>query len=156
MMVTPETAAQIIEEGIPLHRFLNVKVVEIRDGFCKMRWPYREEVIGNFVNRNWHGGIIAAALDAVGGAVGMATLTSAEERLATIDLRVDYLRSTRPTDLVVTAQLTRSGNRIVSTDMEAWQEEEQKLVAKGRAMYSVYRKEKQKGTKQDAAREFYI
>jgi uncharacterized protein (TIGR00369 family) len=107
-----------------------------------MLWPFREELIGNFLSRNWHGGMIAAALDAVGGAVGMATLTSAEERIATIDLRIDYLRSTGPSDLVVLAHLTRSGNRIVSTDMEAWQENEQKLVAKGRAMYSVYRKDK--------------
>lgn len=146
MMVTPEVAAQVIEQSVPLHNFINVKVVEIRDGYCKMVWPFREEVIGNFLNRNWHGGMIAAALDAVGGAVGMATLTSPSERLATIDLRVDYLRSTGPSELVVTAELVRSGNRIVATDMEAWQENEQKLVAKGRAMYSVYRKEKQPST----------
>lgn len=146
MMVTPETAAQIIENSIPLHKFFNVKMVELRDGYCKMLWPYREEVIGNFLSSNWHGGMIAAALDAVGGAVGMATLTSPQERITTIDLRVDYLRSTGPSDLIVTAELVRSGNRIVATDMEAWQEQEQKLVAKGRAMYSVYRLEKQEGT----------
>ncbi len=140
MMVTPDTAAQIIDKGIPLHNFVNVKTLEIRDGYCKMLWPFREELIGNFLNRNWHGGMIAAALDAVGGAVGMATLTSPDERIATIDLRVDFLRSTGPSDLVVIAQLSRSGNRIVATDMEAWQENEKKLVAKGRAMYSVYRK----------------
>ena len=143
MMVTPETAAQIIEQGIPLHKFINANVIELRDGYCKMRWPFREEVIGNFIKQNWHGGMIASALDAVGGAVGMATLTSPYERLATIDLRVDYLRSTGPSDLVVTAELVRSGNRIIATDMEAWQEDEQKLVAKGRAMYSVYRISKQ-------------
>jgi len=143
MMVTPEIASQVIEKSIPLHDFVGVKVVEIRDGYCKMVWPFREEVIGNFVRRNWHGGMIAAALDAVGGAVGMATLTSPSERLATIDLRVDYLRSTGPSELVVTGELVRSGNRIVATDMEAWQENEQKLVAKGRAMYSVYRQTKQ-------------
>ncbi len=146
MMVTPETAAQIIENSIPLHKFFNVKMVELRDGYCKMLWPYREEVIGNFLSSNWHGGMIAAALDAVGGAVGMATLTSPQERITTIDLRVDYLRSTGPSDLIVTAELVRSGNRIVATDMEAWQEQEQKLVAKGRAMYSVYRLEKQEVT----------
>lgn len=139
MMTTPEIAAQIIEQSVPLHKFVGIEVVEIRDGFCKMRWPFREEVIGNFLSRNWHGGMIAAALDSVGGAVGMATLTSPEERLATIDLRVDYLRSTGPSELIVTGELVRSGNRIVATDMEAWQENEQKLVAKGRAMYSVYR-----------------
>ena len=143
MMVTPDVAAKIIEQSIPLHNFFNVKILEMRDGYCKMLWPYREEVIGNFLSNNWHGGIIAAALDAVGGAVGMATLTSPLDRLTTIDLRIDYLRSTGPSDLIVNAELVRSGNRIVATDMEAWQEQEKKLVAKVRAMYSVYRTKKQ-------------
>lgn len=142
MLVEPNLAARLIEQTVPLHKFINVKVIEIRDGYCKMRWPYREEVIGNAMAQNWHGGMIASALDSVGGAVGLATLTSVEDRLVTIDLRVDYLRSTGPSDLVVTGELIRSGNRIIATDMEAWQENEEKLVAKGRAMYSVYRQPK--------------
>ncbi|MEL6675014.1 MAG: hotdog fold thioesterase [Bacteroidota bacterium] len=144
MIVAKEVAIQVLEEAIPLHKFLGVKVLELEEGYCKMLFPFREEVIGNFMSRRWHGGIIATALDSVGGAVGMTTITSPEDKLATIDIRVDYLRGTRPSDLVVTGQLVRSGNRIIATDMEAWQEDEKKLVARGRAMYSVYRKHDQK------------
>ncbi|MEO1451809.1 MAG: PaaI family thioesterase, partial [Bacteroidota bacterium] len=118
---------------------------EIREGYCKMCFPYREEVLGDFRSRRWHGGLIATAIDSVGGAAAATTLTSLEDKLATIDLRVDYIRGTSPTDLIAIGELTRNGNRIIAVDMEVWQEDEQKLVAKGRAMFSVYRKDGQKG-----------
>ena len=142
MIITQDMAAQVVEKMIPLHKWMNVKLLEMdpERGFCKLLFPYREEVIGNFWEKRWHGGIIAAALDSVGGGVAMMTLTSVEDKVATIDMRVDYLRGTSPTDLVVTAELVRSGNRIIATKMQAWQENEQKLVAEGRGMYSVYRK----------------
>ena len=83
-------------------------------------------------------------MDAVGGAVALSTLTSPKDKASTIDLRVDYLRGTSPSELIVKGFLVRSGNRIVATRMEAWQEDEQKLVAEARAMFSVYRMEEKK------------
>ena len=146
MIVTKKVAIQFIEQAIPIHRWLGVKVLELEEnGYCKMLFPYREEVIGNFMSKRWHGGMIATALDSVGGATAMTTVTSHEDKLATIDIRIDYIRGTSPTDLIVTSELVRSGNRIIATNMQAWQENEQKLVAEGRAMYSVYRKKGQEG-----------
>jgi uncharacterized protein (TIGR00369 family) len=139
MLTTPEIAIQFLEEAIPIHRFLGMKVLELRDGYCRMQFPFRDEIMGDFRRRRWHGGIIATALDSVGGAAAGTTLTSYEDKLATIDMRVDYIRGTSPTELTVIGKLVRSGNRIIATDMEAWQENGQKLVATGRAMYSVYR-----------------
>lgn len=142
MVVSTEIATQLLEEMIPVHKFLGVKVIEIRDGYCKLRFPFREELLGNFMTRRWHGGIIATAMDSVGGAAAMTTLTSAEDKLATIDMRVDYLRGTTEVDLVVEGFLVRSGNRIIATRMSAWQEDEKKLVAEARGMFSVYRQNK--------------
>ena len=145
MLLPPDKAAQFWEQAVPVHRFLGVKVLEIRDGYCKMQFPYREEVLGDFVRRRWHGGIIATAIDSAGGAAAATTLTSWQDQLVTIDMRVDYLRGTSPEDLIVTGELVRSGNRVISTKMQVWQEDMQKLVAEGRGMFSVYRKEGQKG-----------
>lgn len=145
MIIPKETAAKLFEEAVPIHRFLGVKVLELTDGYCKMLFPYREEVLGDVRTKRWHGGLIATALDSVGGAAAATTLHSFEDKLATIDLRVDYLRGTTPTDLVVVGNVVRSGNRIIACDMEAWQEEEQKLVSTGRAMFSAYRKQDEPG-----------
>lgn len=141
MLVTPEVAKQFVEQAIPVHRLLKVELLELGDGYCKLKFPFQENVLGDFRFRRWHGGIIATALDSVGGAAAMTTLTSFEDKLATIDIRVDYLRGTTDIDLVVKGFLVRSGNRIISTRMEAWQEDEETLVAEARAMFSVYRKQ---------------
>lgn len=145
MIVKKEMAIQIFEQAVPILRWLGIKVLELEDGYCKMLFPFREEVLGDVRSRRWHGGMVATALDSVGGAAAATMLTSWEDKLATIDLRVDYLRGTTPEDLVVIGKVIRSGNRIIACDMEAWQENEQKLVSEGRAMFSAYRKEGEKG-----------
>lgn len=142
MLMSPAAAKQIVEEIVPFHKFLGVELLEVRDGYCKLRFPFREEVIGDPRFRRWHGGVIATAMDAAGGLAAMTTLTSAEDKVATIDIRVDYLRGTSPSDLIVTGELVRNGNRVIATKMQAWQENEEKLVAESRAMFSVYRVEK--------------
>jgi uncharacterized protein (TIGR00369 family) len=87
-----------------------------------------------------HGGIIATAMDSVGGAAAMTTLTSFEDKVSTIDMRIDYLRPGKPMDLMVEGEIVRSGNRIVVTRMVAYQEDKQHLVAEGKAVYNVKRK----------------
>jgi len=139
MLLDKETGIKIFEQAVPIHRHIGLKVLELEKGMCKMVIPYREEFLGDFRARRWHGGMISLAMDSVGGAAAATMLTSVEDKLATIDLRVDYLRGTKPSDLVVSAKVVRSGNRIIACDMEAWQEGEQLHVANGRAMFSVYR-----------------
>ena len=139
--MSPKVAKQIVEEFIPLHKFLEVELLEVKEGYCKLKFPFRPEVIGDPRSQRWHGGIIATAMDSAGGLVAMTTLTSAEDKVATIDIRVDYLRGTSPSDLIVVGELVRSGNRVIATKMQAWQENEEKLVAESRAMFSVYRME---------------
>lgn len=142
MLMSSQVAKQIVEEFIPFHKFLGVELIEVRDGYCKLRFPFRAEVIGDPRSQRWHGGVIASGLDGAGGLVAMTTLQSAEDKVATIDIRVDYLRGTGPSDIIFIGELVRSGNRVISTKMQAWQEDEKKLVAESRAMFSVYRMDK--------------
>lgn len=96
MKLDLETAKQLIEKAIPIHRFLGLKLIEIKRGYAKVAVPFREDVIGDIVRRRWHGGILATVMDSVGGLAGMTHLTSLEDKLATIDLRVDYLKGLTP------------------------------------------------------------
>jgi len=142
MLMSLEVAKQIVEEFIPFHKFLGVEMIELREGYCKLKVPFREEVIGDPRFKRWHGGVIASGMDAAGGLVAMTTLKTPEDKVTTIDIRVDYLRGTGPSDLIVIGELVRSGNRVIATKMQAWQENGEKLVAESRAMFSVYRMEK--------------
>ena len=132
---------QILEELIPFNKFLGFKALEIKKGYAKILVPYREDLLGDPRSKRWHGGVIATALDTVGGAAAITTLTSVEDKISTIDIRVDYLQGTGPKDIVVEGEIVRSGNRIVATKMRAWHSnEEHELIAEGRAVFNVRRK----------------
>lgn len=136
----PEELYQnVIEHLIPFNNLLGFKLEEIREGYAKIRVPFRPELIGDPRAQALHGGVIATAMDTVGGAAGMTTLTSFEDKLSTIDMRVDYLLPGKPMDLIVEGEIIRSGNRIIVTRMVAWQEDPSKHIADGKGVYNVKR-----------------
>jgi len=134
---------QLFEEDIPLHRFLGLKLLEIKEGYGKVRVPFREEVVGNIRLRRWHGGIIATVMDSIGGLAASTYMTSPEDKIATIDMRIDYLRGAKDSPIVVDGTVLRVGNRTIFTSMRAWQEGADELLAEGRGVYNVRRKSDQ-------------
>lgn len=130
------------EENIPFHKFLGLKVLELKKGYAKMRIPLRPELIGDVRSGNWHGGVMATALDAAGGMAAASLLTSAADKLATLDIRVDYLKPNRSKAIIVTGEIIRSGNSTIVTNLQAFNEETEELLADGRAVFSVRRAEK--------------
>lgn len=79
----------------PHAAYLGMRVVEIGAGFAICKLPYRDELIGDPQRRVVFGGAITTLLDH---ASGIAVACSLEELIpvATIDLRVDYLRAATP------------------------------------------------------------
>jgi len=129
------------EENIPFHKFLGLKVIELKKGYVKMRFPLRPELIGDIRSGNWHGGVIATALDAAGGMAAASLLKSKGDKLATLDIRVDYLKPNQSESLIVTGEVIRSGNRSIVTNLKAFNEATEELIADGRAVFSVRRAE---------------
>lgn len=139
MKIDPDFIKNIVEEQIPIHKFLNLKLVEIRTGYAKVSVPFQETVIGDIVRRRWHGGMLATIMDSVGGIVGMTHSTSFEDKMATIDLRVDYLKGAKEEGIVVEGEIARLGNRILVTRMKVWNEAETELLAEGKGVYNFIR-----------------
>ena len=52
-------------------------------------------MVGDIRRSRWHGGVIDLIMDSVGGMVGIANFISKEDKLATIDLRIDYLQGAK-------------------------------------------------------------
>ncbi|MCY4452490.1 MAG: PaaI family thioesterase [Immundisolibacterales bacterium] len=82
-------------ESIPHQRAIGFELVDIGAGFAVGRIPYRPVLVGNPASGVVHGGIVTTLLDTVG---GMAALARQGEFLvmATLDLRIDYLRPSTP------------------------------------------------------------
>lgn len=91
-------------EGIPHCRELGLEVVEMTRERCLVRLPYRPQFVGNPESGILAGGIITTVIDSV---CGMAVQVALQKVLtiATLDLRIDYLRPATPgADLLASAE----------------------------------------------------
>jgi len=125
------------EESIPLHKFLGLKIVELDQRSVKIVVPFKNELVGDFRTNRWHGGIIAAIMDSVGGIIGATYFTTLEDKIATIDLRIDYIKGAEPEELVVVGKIVNLGIRILVAKMKAFQNDH--LIAEGKGVYNFVR-----------------
>ena len=58
---------ELIERGIPFNEMLGIKVDELREGFVRLRVPYRPELLGDVRRPALHGGVISTLVDVCGG-----------------------------------------------------------------------------------------
>ena len=79
----------------PYARHLGMKVIETGPGFAVMVLPYRPELVGDPVRKLVFGGAITSLLDQASG-LAVACALDALRAIATVDLRVDYLRAAAP------------------------------------------------------------
>lgn len=105
-------------------------------------------LIGHFAHQRLHGGVIATALDSMGGLAVMAAIAARHldeppdarlmrfSKLGTIDLRVDYLRPATGPRFYARAEVLRLGSRVASTRME-FLDAQQRLLSTGSAAYIV-------------------
>ena len=79
----------------PHARHLGMKVIETGPGFAVIMLPYRAELIGDPVRKVVFGGAITTLLDQASG-LAVACALDVLRAIATVDLRVDYLRAAAP------------------------------------------------------------
>ena len=80
---------------VPHNNALGMEVVALEEGRAEFRLPYAERLVGNPETGVLHGGAISAAMDATCGtavfqAIGRPVF------IATLDLRIDYLKPATP------------------------------------------------------------
>ncbi|MBZ9778816.1 hotdog fold thioesterase [Psychroflexus sp. CAK8W] len=141
MDLNDDFVKKMIEEVIPIHKFLGLKLLHIEKDFVKVKVPFRPEVVGDIRSNRWHGGIITTVMDSVGGIVGGTHLSSIKDKMATIDIRVDFLSPAYAKPIIVEGRTLRLGSRIFVATMKCYLEDdpEQHLVAEGRAVYNFIR-----------------
>ncbi len=82
-------------EAIPHNRALGLKFLDFGDGHVKLRLPYSDQLVGNPDTGVLHGGAITSMLDAACGAAVFLRLKKPTS-IATLDLRIDYLKMGLP------------------------------------------------------------
>jgi uncharacterized protein (TIGR00369 family) len=86
--------------NVPHNRALGMVIEDIGDNWARISLPYDARFVGNPETGVLHGGVITALLDATCGASVFTTLPRMQP-IATLDLRIDYLRPAEPGRAVV-------------------------------------------------------
>ena len=140
--------ALIFEERISFNRLLGLRLDTIEADAVTAHIGMRPELIGHYTHQRLHGGVISAALDAMGGLAVMAAIGARHmgeavdarlarfSKLGTIDLRIDYLRPATGERFDLAACVLRLGSRVANTRMECF-DARGTLCATGAAAYIV-------------------
>jgi uncharacterized protein (TIGR00369 family) len=116
-------------DHIPHNRALGMEVLEISRANARFRLKYDAKLVGNPDTGVLHGGAITALLDACSGAAVFAALVEWAP-IATLDLRIDYLRAAEPgRDVLAHATCYRLARQIAFTRAVAYLDREDDPVA---------------------------
>lgn len=85
-------AARAFSDSVPHNRALGIRPIEITDRGVCFELPYHAQLVGNPDLGVLHGGAITALLDATSGSAVFVALPKICP-IATLDLRIDYLRA---------------------------------------------------------------
>ena len=139
---------ELFEHRITFNQTLGLKVVAYESTGPRLRFDMRPELVGHYLYGRLHGGVTSAVLDATGGLAAMWAIgekhpsesaTQVMHRFAkmgTIDLRIDYLRPGVGDWFEASAEVTRLGGRIGSTQMRLVNDAGT-LIATGSAAYVI-------------------
>lgn len=134
-----ESLTFFLENEIPFNKFLGIRLEQAANGFARLVLPYRPEFTGDARRPALHGGILSTLIDTCGG-VSIWTCCQVNDAIATIDMRVDYLRPAPQKDLVAEGRVRLMGNRVGNAHVTVFTlDAPDKTIAEGRAVYNIRR-----------------
>lgn len=92
--------ARAFSRGVPHNEALGMRVVAVTEAEVIYELPYDAKLVGNPETGTLHGGAITALLDATSGLAVFAALSELVP-IATLDLRIDYLKPAEPHQAVI-------------------------------------------------------
>ena len=139
---------EIFEHQFSFNKLIGLRVESFAPESPRLAFDMRPELVGSHLHNRLHGGVIATALDTVGGFAVVVAIAekhaheTAEQiamrfgRFGTIDLRVDYLHQGIGSSFHASAKVMRLGGRIASVRMEL-KNDADLLIATGTAAYVI-------------------
>ena len=132
-------------DAIPHNAALGFQVLEFKKAEVVFLLPYDAKLVGNPDTGVLHGGAITALLDACSGAAVFAALTEWSP-IATLDLRIDYLRGGDPgRDITCRATCYKLARNVAFTRAVAYHDDESDPIATSAGTFML-------GTKQGGGR----
>jgi len=121
--------ARVLSANVPHSKALGIRIMDITDTEVLYELPYDEKLVGNPDTGTIHGGAITALLDGCSGAAVFAALTEPVP-IATLDLRIDYLKPAEPGKSVIgKATCYKVTRNVAFTRAVAYQDDPENVIA---------------------------
>jgi uncharacterized protein (TIGR00369 family) len=139
-VIDPDVLAGI-NEGVnlvPYNSALGLVCEDWTPEGVTVRLPYKAELVGNPDNGVIHGGAITALIDAT---CGMAVFTRLETqlRIATLDLRIDYLKpATPPKDVRALAECIKITRHVAFVRATAYHDDLKDPIAAAAGTFVIF------------------
>jgi uncharacterized protein (TIGR00369 family) len=123
---------------VPHSARIGLRYVASGVGFLEMHLPWRDDLVGDVATGVLHGGAITTLFDATCGGALLSALPELR-RIATLDLRIDYLRAAKPGATVACrAEVDRLTKHIAFLRAVAHDGDADDLVAVGVGTFVVF------------------
>lgn len=137
---TPPSATQIVQamiQATPYAAALGFTLVDIAPARARMRAPYRADLVGDPETGVIAGGVITALLDHVCGASVMNAMAQ-RQSIATLDLRIDYMRAAIPgRDVLAEAHCYKVTRSVAFVRAVAFEDDPEDPVANATAAFMI-------------------
>jgi uncharacterized protein (TIGR00369 family) len=127
--ITDNLSRKAFSGAIPHNQDLGIEMLEAQDGRALAKLPYHARLIGDPETGVIHGGVVTTVIDTV---CGLAVMTALDEvqPIATLDLRIDYLKPAKPKqDLLARAHAYKVTRQVVFVRAAAYQSDEEQPIA---------------------------
>ena len=126
--------------AIPHNLALGIEAIELERATALLRLPYDLKLVGNPDTGTLHGGAITALLDACSGTAVFTALT-VWAPIATLDLRIDYLRAAEPgRDVLGRARCYKVTRNVAFTRAVAYHDSEDDPIATAAGTFMLHTK----------------
>ena len=133
-----ERLNQAMIAAVPLNAALGLRALDFGEGEATVLLPYRAELVGDPDRGVLHGGVITGLIDAT---CGLAVFMRLEEitRIATLDLRIDYLKpATPPHDVRVRAECYKLTRQIAFVRATAFHDDPADPIATSAGTFMIF------------------
>ena len=126
---------QGFRQMVPHNAALGMKVLDCGPGMVILALPWAEHLVGNPETGVLHGGAITSLLDACSGAAVFLKMMSPQP-IATLDLRIDYLKPATPhRDVIAKAECYKLGRNVAFVRGLAYHDSEDDPIAAASATF---------------------
>ena len=139
MSVSKDKMARQFTAALPFCKALNMNIEETGEAMAVLSMPYDPQIVGDPDTGVVHGGAVFALMDTCAGAAIFmhpdSTMTT-----ATIDLRIDYMRSATPGQRIFCrAEVFKATRSVAFLRATAWDDDVDNTVATATATFTFER-----------------